>query len=38
MGERLVEIPITKALRNRIKKRKKKLTYERFLKKLLGVT
>jgi len=44
MGERLVEIPISKALRSKIKKRKKKkikkrkkkLTYEQYLKKILG--
>lgn len=35
MGERLVEIPVSKALRNKIKKKKKKLTYEQFLKKML---
>lgn len=36
MGERLVEIPISAALRRKIKARKKKLTYEQFLKKALG--
>jgi len=36
MGERLVEIPVTKSLRNKIKKKKRKLTYEQYLKKLVG--
>lgn len=36
MGERLVEIPVTKSLRNKIKKKKRNLTYEQYLKKLVG--
>jgi hypothetical protein len=36
MGERLVEIPISKVLRNKIKKKKRNLTYEQYLKKLIG--
>tara|TARA_B110000438_G_scaffold3908_1_gene3954 strand:+ start:35793 stop:35909 length:117 start_codon:yes stop_codon:yes gene_type:complete len=38
MGERLVEIPISKVLRNKIKKKKRGLTYEQYLKKLIGGT
>ena len=36
MGERLVEIPISKVLRDKLKKKKRKLTYEQYLKKLMG--
>jgi hypothetical protein len=38
MAERLVDIPVTKSLRNRLKKKKGKRTYQQYLESLIGRT